>query len=345
MRDDNFNFLVSVHCSIFNHSSYIKDALQGFVSQQTEFPFICILVDDASTDDVSVIIKSYLRENFYLQDSCEAQVEETDDYEMLFSRHKENKKCFIAYYRLKYNHWNNINTRHQRYKYVKKWENQVKYIAVCEGDDYWIDVFKLQRQVDFLEQHPDYSMCFHAVDIKVEKGRKAEQYFGVIEDREYKAEDIIKKWIVPTCSIVYRAEIGENIPKNPHFVFGDDVLYATCLSRGRIYGMSNKMGVYRLVPSGWMANHSGSKRLYSSISQRKGLMEEFPFYRCDLNYKYMENTYYKLLFILLKGFNFSEFKNVAKDYKETLPMRSLRNFPLYIIKSLLYPIIIKVKTI
>lgn len=71
-----------------------------------------------------------------------------------------------------------------------------KYIAFCEGDDYWTDPLKLQKQIDFLESHPNYSLCFHNAVIHWEDGRTEDSVFSNVEDREYSAVEIFEKWTV-----------------------------------------------------------------------------------------------------------------------------------------------------
>ncbi len=325
--DSKYSYMVCARCITFNHQAYIEDAMNGFCMQRTKFPFVCLIVDDASTDGEQEVIKKYFDTNFDLSETGE-----TEDYVMTLGRHKTNVNCHFAVLYLKYNHYS---IKKSKLPYYVRWQGSSKYIAICEGDDYWIDSTKLQKQVDFLEANEEYSMVFHGAEIKAEQGASKERFFIELEDREYSSSEIIRKWIIPTASMLHRATVINKIPTNKHFVFGDDVIYATCLSLGKVFGMSAKMSVYRLVPTGWMATHSGKQRLYSSISQRKGLMEEFSFYRCDINYQYMNNTYYQLMSTLLKEKDFQAFRDVESDYCKTLPNHSLGKFALFFIKSLI----------
>lgn len=150
------DWMVCVRCYTYNHAPYIEDALNGFAMQETDFPFVCTIVDDASTDGEQKVIKNYLNENFELEDKKVARHEETDDYVLFFSRHKTNKNCYFAVCLLKYNHYSIKKTK---FPYIEEWDNNCKYIAICEGDDYWINPNKLQIQVDVLEQHKECSIC------------------------------------------------------------------------------------------------------------------------------------------------------------------------------------------
>ena len=82
---------------------------------------------------------------------------------MIFAQHKINKNCFFAVYFLNYNHYS---IKKSRDKYVAKYIDGVKYMAICEGDDYWIDPLKMQKQVDFMESNQNYSMWFHNSSFK-----------------------------------------------------------------------------------------------------------------------------------------------------------------------------------
>ncbi|MBR4365861.1 MAG: glycosyltransferase family 2 protein, partial [Bacteroidaceae bacterium] len=84
----NINFIVRVSCMTFNHAPYIEDAMNGFTMQETTFPFVCTIIDDASTDGEQEVIKKYLQEHFDLEDSSVVRNEETDDYVLTFARHK-----------------------------------------------------------------------------------------------------------------------------------------------------------------------------------------------------------------------------------------------------------------
>ena len=149
-------FLVRVCCLTYNHAPYIKDAMNGFCMQETNFPFVCTIMDDASTDGEQEVIKKYLADHFDLDDQTIVRNEETDDYVLTYARHKTNHNCFFAVYYLKYNHYS---IKKSKVPYISEWQDNVKYIALCEGDDYWICPQKLQIQLDFLENHNDYSLC------------------------------------------------------------------------------------------------------------------------------------------------------------------------------------------
>lgn len=147
-------YMVRVQCMTYNHAPYIKDALNGFCMQETNFPFICVIVDDASTDGEQEVIRKYLEENFDLTDESIVRYEETNDYVLTLARHKTNFNCYFAALFLKYNHYR----KKSKYTYYASW-SKAKYIAMCEGDDSWTHPNKIQIQVDVLEKYSECSFC------------------------------------------------------------------------------------------------------------------------------------------------------------------------------------------
>ena len=153
------HFKVSVWCNTYNQAFYIKDTMDGFCMQQTSFPFVCLIMDDASTDGEPEVIKQYLNDHFDTE-----WTKETDDYHLTLARHQENKNCFFAVYLLKYNHYS---IKKPRLKYYREVTDEIDYVALCEGDDYWTDAHKLQKQADALDANPQATLVytnFQAID-------------------------------------------------------------------------------------------------------------------------------------------------------------------------------------
>ena len=124
--------LVSICCITYNHAPYIRKCLEGFLIQETTFPIEILIHDDASTDGTDSIIREYAEK---YPELVFPLYETENQY--------SSEKCSLI--DIKYNYS----------------RARGKYIAYCEGDDYWTDPHKLQKQVDFLETHPDYSVCWH----------------------------------------------------------------------------------------------------------------------------------------------------------------------------------------
>ena len=197
MNNNEIEFKVWVRCITYNHAPYITEALDGFCMQQTYFPFVCTIYDDASTDGEQEILRAYLQEHFNLEDKDVTRYDETDDYTLVFAQHKENKK------------YNPYRVKKSKYPYQRDWY-YIKYEAICEGDDYWTHPKKLQRQVDFLDSHPEHSLCFHA-NYSLYKDNRKNAYFPYRKDVEVcPMKDIILSGgnFMATASMVYVTKLS-----------------------------------------------------------------------------------------------------------------------------------------
>ena len=146
-------YKVCVYCATYNQSSYISETMNGFCLQQTDFPFICAIMDDASNDGETEVIGHYLHDHF----EPLLETEETDDYRLMLARHKENRNCFFAVLLMKYNHFG---IGKSRLPYIRRWQESADYLAMCEGDDFWTDSQKLQRQADALDAAPHAYLAY-----------------------------------------------------------------------------------------------------------------------------------------------------------------------------------------
>lgn len=275
--------MVSIRCLVYNHEPYLRQCLDGFVMQKTKFRFEAIVHDDASTDNSAAIIREYAEKYPHI-------IKPILETENLYSKHDGSLK--------------RIMDSHTR----------GKYIALCEGDDYWTDPNKLQKQVEYMESHPECTLCFHDVYIKVEKGREYWDVFGKLEDREYTINDAIKRWVVPTCSMVIRKEIFNKVPNNNKFRVGDNVIVYTCLTYGKIRCFAQKMGAYRLTATSWIGGQSDKSQRYQFISHYEGLLESLPICRCMEMYELMERQYFLLMSMLKKDGEKKEFLRVRNEY-------------------------------
>lgn len=296
--------LVSISCIAFNHEPYIRDCLEGFVMQNTDFPFVAIVHDDCSTDNTANIIREY-----------------AEKYPDIIKPILETE-----------NQWSKNDNSLSRIM-CEATSPICKYVALCEGDDYWTDPNKLQMQVDFLESHPEYSMCFHDVEIKAEKGRDWYDVFGKLEDRDYTGMENMVTWSVPTCSMVMRREVYLSRPKNPKFTMSDNVAVLTASRMGKIRCIPKKMGVYRLTPTSWIGSQSAKVQRYKYISHYLGLIEEFEECRCTAMYDILENQYFQLLSILKREGNKEEFEKVKAAYLNYPGENHFSRFPAYYIKG------------
>ena len=136
------------------------------------------------------------------------------------------------------------------------WLDKVKYIALCEGDDYWTDPQKLQKQVDFMESYEESFMSFHSVMEHWQDNSAPDKIFFPVEDRVYSGGEIFKQWVVATASVMMRTEVLKqqrliDIFQNKGLMYYDQALFMYCATEGKIMGMSDVMGVYRRLNSGY----------------------------------------------------------------------------------------------
>lgn len=252
-------YKVCIRCYTYNQSRFIKDALNGFASQQTDFPFVAAIIDDASTDNEPQILKEYFEENFIPEDTETAYREETAFGTVLFGRHITNKNCFFAIVLLKENHFR---ARKSKLPYLSRWMDGAEYIAVCEGDDYWVDSRKLQKQVVFLDEHNDFTLCFHPVKVLDQKSNHFHED-DLPNVHEYPSiEDLIKQNFIHTPSVVYRNL--ESIARKKNYVtgsvVGDYPHWLICASEGRLYRMDAPMAVYRSGVGIWSSSQLSYER-------------------------------------------------------------------------------------
>ena len=145
--------LVSILSIAYNHAPYIEQAIQGYLMQITTFPYEILINDDASTDGTTEIIKKY--ENLYPNLIIPIYHSE--------NQYSKGPNVAITYYLP---------------------EAKGKYIAALEADDYWTDPYRLQKQVDFMEAHEEFSLCFHNVEVISDKEEERKMY-SHLETREF----------------------------------------------------------------------------------------------------------------------------------------------------------------
>lgn len=216
---------VVIKCITYNHGPYIRQALEGFVMQKTDFPFVAIVHDDASTDDTASIIREY-----------------AEKYPDIIKPIYETEN--------QYSKGNGSVTRIMNQAILA---TGAPYVAVCEGDDYWTDPFKLQKQVDFLDTHPDYSLVFANVRIHDASGLSDETF--PVTTGEKDPLTIYKGWCIPTLTIMYRKEVlsstaYQSFIKIKDAVFGDLTLEMASTTIGKIHGDQNIVGVWRRLSTG-----------------------------------------------------------------------------------------------
>ncbi len=218
--------LVSIRCLVYNHEPFLRQCLDGFVMQQTTFPFEAIVHDDASTDGSAAIIREYAEK---YPDIIKPIYETENQY----SKHDGslNKIMDAAIH------------------------PAVKYIAVCEGDDYWTDPQKLQLQVDFLESNPDYSFSVHEYKVWNEVKQEYEPHQlevlkGVKGNLALSLEDFATRvFFTKTLTSVYRRSALDNSKYDKYDSKFDWMLFYALITQGKCYLFNRAMGVYRVQPN------------------------------------------------------------------------------------------------
>lgn len=259
-------FCVRVSCMTYNQSRYIIDALNGFTMQKTAFPFVCTIVDDASTDGEQEVIKAYLNKHFAIQDVLIAFEKEEHYGHVSFARHKTNMNCYFAVVYLKENHYSRNKSKAV---YLEEWAD-TKYVALCEGDDYWTDPLKLQKQVDILEKDVSLSAVVTNSLVVNEECKPIRSFSdNVVKDNiegRYDLRDFFHfNHRYPTATVLYRNEYSEEIGRmqkmtsNPFL--GDWTLWIILHTLGDFYYLNQITAAYRINPTSVTHSNFDERRL------------------------------------------------------------------------------------
>mgnify|MGYP003421067570 FL=1 len=210
---------VFVRCLTYNHEKYIEDALKGFVMQKTDFPFLAVVIDDCSTDGTADIVRRY-----------EAQY--PDIIKGIYLPH------------------NFRQTREDKRPYYQEYVDKATYWAECEGDDYWTDPYKLQKQVDFMEAHPECTVTFHRYDIlqqEEQKWRKDRCGVYLQQNQDFVELTLpmyFENWVTQPCTMIYRkgTYLGQD---KPYHGYKDQHLIYHLLNEGKGFILNFNGAVYR----------------------------------------------------------------------------------------------------
>lgn len=285
---DSNHYVVCVGCFTYNHENYICDAMNGFVIQQTTFPVVYCIIDDASTDNNASVIETYVSQNFTL-DVPQAYEKDEEYGHEIFVRHKTNENCWFVVILLNENHYIK---KKSKIPYITPWRSNAKYYAICEGDDYWTDPNKLQKQVEVLESHPDCTMvCNRTKLFSVRQNKFIGEQYCLHNEGWLNPVDVINRTglYISTCSIIHRSWIrSENYPEYcSKCSIGDLPLQIYCAMKGKAYYIDEIMSVYRTENK---ESYSGKNNPHKiSVNQRinyvrpivemfKGFSKDYPKY-------------------------------------------------------------------
>lgn len=248
----NEEIMVSINCLVYKHEKYLRKCLDGLVSQKTDFQYEILVHDDVSPDNSAKIIREYM-----------------DEYPglivPLFQTENQYSKCHSISWTFQFP------------------RARGKYIAFCDGDDYWIDEYKLQKQVDIMEEHPECTMCTHMVQGVDESGETKIITFpeqnvrdGVYSQREW-MQLISRGYPFQTTSYFIRAEILKNCLKEdsciPDFVrtmpVGDEALVMFCATKGELFYSGEIMSHYRMNSKGSWSERNAKNREYGIAYREK----------------------------------------------------------------------------
>ncbi len=206
--------LISVVMITYGHENYIEQAINGVLMQECDFEVELIIANDCSPDNTDLVVKKIIEEH--------------------------PNSSWIQYS----NHEINLGMMPNFIWALKHAEG--KYIALCEGDDYWTDPLKLQKQVDFMESNLDFSMCFHPVHVTMASKDDYYNYNTPSSDVLF-LKDIVKNHYIPTCSLLFR---------NGYFPYGLPIWFSKSISgdipleillasKGKTKYLVEKMACYR----------------------------------------------------------------------------------------------------
>lgn len=266
------NPLISICCITYNHGSFIRQCLDGFLMQQCNFEYEILIYDDASTDDTQAIIKSY-------------ELKYPDIIKPIYQTH---------------NQWSKgVRGINPRFNFSR---SKGKYIALCEGDDYWTDPLKLQKQVDFLEGNPEYNLvCGGFISKNEETGAEKVELKEVEASPDHTEEGfditlerLLKQWLTKTLTLMYRKSALDLKDLQKYKYAKDFHLNYELLRKGKGYYMKEIFGVYHV--------HDGG--VFSKLTQEMRHSIHFQVYgevhRKNPSDELMKNYYYNILRNIIK---------------------------------------------
>ena len=288
--------LVAIHCLVYNHEPYLRDCFEGFVMQQTNFPFVAIVHDDASTDGSAAIIREY-----------------EEKYPHIFKPIYETE-----------NQYSKRDGSLDRIMNAAIDATGAKYVAMCEGDDYWTDPLKLQKQVDFMEANPEYGLCYtdynrleDAMQTLTESMFERQMQYRPISYEQH----LLKPGYLAPMTWLYRHELMNLITKANVHTDGTYAYMLEFLYNSKVAYIPQVTAVYR-SHAGSASSPIGDKALFRyTIGVFRTQIHYTQKYSCskELKHKVLMRGYLSKLPIAIMAEN-EDFVREAKTFMESQDM-------------------------
>lgn len=252
--------LVSINCITYNHEKYISKAIESFINQKTNFEYEILIHDDASTDRTAEIIRKY---------------------------EKKYPQIIKPIYQVE-----NQYSKGKRASLINESRAIGKYIAICEGDDYWKDPYKLQKQVDYMEANPNCTLCFHNAEIIDDKGTYLNMRLisDDLSSGTYTAGQLAILGFIPSASKLYKKSVFANPPEwYKRTIVADYPNQLIVASHGYAYYMKEVMSAYRSGAVGSSTDRFSKKTLDEKVDYVKGFIEILNNFNESSDYKYSED--------------------------------------------------------
>jgi glycosyltransferase involved in cell wall biosynthesis len=310
--------IVTTRTMTYMHESFIRECIEGILMQKTTFPVQVLIHDDASTDATANIVR---------------------EYELKYP------KVIKAYYQIE-NSYTKADKRERRAEFMS-WVRG-KYIGLCEGDDYWTDPLKLQKQVDFLEGNSEFSICFHRFKYDFQDNRQFvnDSLEDIFSDNKYffsfNVIEYFSRWMTQTCTVLIRSNCidFEFLGKLKHTF--DVILFYSILKKGKGALLGFEGAIYRKHNQGiytGIDTISYCKLHYEAFKDLFGI-DNSPIIK-DV-YLYNIKTYLKNYIMVSKKLDFNLIYDLIKDIFELHSnFNSIRSTGLLIVKSFIRRLIKK----
>ncbi len=290
------SIVVSIICNTYNHSKYIRKAIEGFVNQKTNFKYEILIHDDASTDKTADIIRQY-------------EAEYPDVIKPVYQKENLYSK--------------NVKITPD----IQLPRVRGKYIAICEGDDFWINENKLQKQIDYIEKNPECAMCITATQTVGMDSSPLGELHPFLKTGDYRIPDYLSRNSnIPTASILTRTEdliAAYETPYRKISNVGDVPISLYMFSKGYVHYEDCCDVAYRINnPNSWVGQNKGEKKYIKHLKNSIEVHKTFDEYTEGKYANHIEKVVRKKeveIYILEKKFNL-----ILKEYKDVVKHMSLK---------------------